>query len=567
MGMGRLKLTLADLQADAAARGGRCLSPEVLGSQVKLEWECSSGHRWWATPNKIREGRWCRSCFNRRWGESHLKDLAWVQRLARARGGVCLSPEYLGNGSDHRFRCEKGHEWLTKPATLRHGAWCPVCANKKKGQVVRKNLQWLQEVASARNGVCLSTEYVNVQTPHRFRCEKGHEWEMKPFTITVGKRWCPVCLSNRLNIVDLQEFAEKKGGKCLSIKCLGALQNHEWKCSNPEHETWMATPANVVKRQGGTWCPRCANNGRSRGQEEVFAYIKGLCADAVLNDRSRLVGLHGKKLELDVYVPSQDFALEYNGLYWHSAAAPGFKASGRHQEKAWLCRAAGIRLLAIYEDEWRDPQKQELVKAMIRWRLQRFSGQKLDARKLDLVYLQRNRDFEAFFRRNHLDGHARASGAWALVGGQRQIRMCLSLRHNFSGELEICRLATDYDYSVRGGWSRLLAAVRDRPLVSFSNNRLGWGRIYEGSGFTLVRESLQPGYWYTDFETRIWRTQCMRVNDAAVLAQYPTEAAQALGGVFSQKHFGDSRPLYRIEDYGNRKWLLQQACGTAILRR
>jgi hypothetical protein len=41
-----------------------------------------------------------------------------------------------------------------------------------------------------------------------------------------------------------------------------------------------------------------------------------------------------------------------------------------------------------------------------------------------------------------------------------------------------------------------------------------------------------------------------------VIVKYPTEKAQAEGGVFSEKFLGHSRPLYKIYDYGHRKWEL-----------
>jgi len=59
------RLTLADMQTTASAKGGRCLSPEYLGSAVKLEWECSQGHVFWQSPNKVRKkegAAWCKEC-------------------------------------------------------------------------------------------------------------------------------------------------------------------------------------------------------------------------------------------------------------------------------------------------------------------------------------------------------------------------------------------------------------------------------------------------------------------------------------------------------------------------
>lgn len=54
--------TLERMQEVAAARGGKCLSDRYVNSVTKLEWECSRGHKWHATPGNIVFGQWCPTC-------------------------------------------------------------------------------------------------------------------------------------------------------------------------------------------------------------------------------------------------------------------------------------------------------------------------------------------------------------------------------------------------------------------------------------------------------------------------------------------------------------------------
>lgn len=65
----RLKLTLEQVQASAAARGGRLLSQRYQRSGVRLLWECGTGHRWLANANSIRSGSWCPVCAGRHGNE------------------------------------------------------------------------------------------------------------------------------------------------------------------------------------------------------------------------------------------------------------------------------------------------------------------------------------------------------------------------------------------------------------------------------------------------------------------------------------------------------------------
>ncbi|WP_061128714.1 hypothetical protein [Caballeronia catudaia] len=56
------RTSIETLQMMAAERGGKCLSTEALGTQVKHTWECHRGHVWQTTPATIRSGSWCPNC-------------------------------------------------------------------------------------------------------------------------------------------------------------------------------------------------------------------------------------------------------------------------------------------------------------------------------------------------------------------------------------------------------------------------------------------------------------------------------------------------------------------------
>lgn len=57
------KHTLADMKSIAAAKGGRCLSTEYRGVEVKHRWQCAKGHEWDAIPkNLLKHDSWCPVC-------------------------------------------------------------------------------------------------------------------------------------------------------------------------------------------------------------------------------------------------------------------------------------------------------------------------------------------------------------------------------------------------------------------------------------------------------------------------------------------------------------------------
>jgi hypothetical protein len=56
------RLRLSELQDIATSRGGTCLSREYVNERTRLRWQCSAGHIWTATPQKVKRGSWCPTC-------------------------------------------------------------------------------------------------------------------------------------------------------------------------------------------------------------------------------------------------------------------------------------------------------------------------------------------------------------------------------------------------------------------------------------------------------------------------------------------------------------------------
>lgn len=122
------KITIEDLYAVAAERGGKCLSTEYLGAHAAHDWECAKGHQWTASWNNIQKGSWCPTCA--RLPEDDPRD-AW--ELARDRGGECLGQVTLRTGkAGYRWRCEHGHEWEQRISNIRSGNWCATCARESR---------------------------------------------------------------------------------------------------------------------------------------------------------------------------------------------------------------------------------------------------------------------------------------------------------------------------------------------------------------------------------------------------------------------------------------------------
>jgi hypothetical protein len=55
----------------------------------------------------------------------------------------------------------------------------------------------MQELASRKNGKCLSGKYITGKIKLLWECKQNHRWEATPAQIKLG-RWCPLCAKEKM---------------------------------------------------------------------------------------------------------------------------------------------------------------------------------------------------------------------------------------------------------------------------------------------------------------------------------------------------------------------------------
>jgi len=183
--MGRYKYNIKYFKNLAIERGGLCLSNNYINSHSKLKFQCDKGHIWKTKPYYLtNNGSWCPKC-----QKNHKDNIETYHKIAKKRGGECLSNEYVNSKSKLKFQCDKGHIWESIANDIKYlKVWCPYCSNNKK-----LTIEKMQEIASERGGECLSNEYINSHSKLKWKCEKGHIWEAKPYLVKNSNNWCPIC--------------------------------------------------------------------------------------------------------------------------------------------------------------------------------------------------------------------------------------------------------------------------------------------------------------------------------------------------------------------------------------
>jgi hypothetical protein len=370
----------------ASERGGVCLTTAYpTGRKKTFRWRCADGHEWDSTLMAVRHaGQWCPICasglgerfcramFERIFDAPFAKSRPrW---LVNARGKqmeldgfnqeMNLAFEYQGRqhyaevahfhrkGSLARRRRDdaaknvlcKAHEitLIEVPHTIQHEDVQQFIYDQCRSlglKVARKppielahldfypsfDLTRLRDYAEARGGKCLTDYFPGVAVPVKWRCAHGHEWLCSFQEISRRDGWCPVCAVNSpLALADMQQLAHERNGECLSTEYGNISKKLRWRCASG-HE-WAATGNDV--RNSGSWCPHCA--GVARGS---------------LDDARKAASAHGGQCLSNEYT-NRRIKLRWRCAKGHEwDAAPGSVIA----RGTWCAICAGKAKLTIEE--------------------------------------------------------------------------------------------------------------------------------------------------------------------------------------------------------------------------
>ena len=254
--------------------------------------------------------------------------------------------------------------------------------------------------------------------------------------------------------------------------------------------------------------------GFSEEEKELLDFVKSIYKGEIIeNDRKILEGK-----ELDIYLPDEKLAFEFDGLYWHSDICNLKKgeipseekkkiARERHLQKTLLCEKQGIRLIHIFEDDW--IFQKDKIKNLIKNSL--GFAKSIYARKCIVKEID-NETYKNFLLNYHLQNYSMADLRLGLFH-ENELVECIGVRTkgNHVKEPELVRLCTKAGLRVVGGFSKLLAHSGMNCMTSYIDRSTFDGKGYYAVGFTKVREN-KPTYFYVKTYFREPRYHYMRKN-------------------------------------------------------
>jgi len=276
--------------------------------------------------------------------------------------------EYNGYGKKVTITCPKHGEFRQTAGNHIKGQGCPKCNYENQSLNKRKNIDEIKNVFNEVHNFKYDyskVNYVNMSTKIEIICPEHGSFFQTPDNHRSG-HGCPKCGVKRPSkpIKDvLKDFHDAHGLKYdySKVEYVNVRQKVEIIC--PEHGSFFQTPDN---HRCGHGCPKCSYI--SKMELELLDIVKNHDVNVKHNDRNII-----EPLELDIYSEKYNFAIEYNGLMFHSFGKSKYKKfnnlqkddPNKHLVKTEMCKSKNIKLLHIFENEYLDSNKRKIWLSII----------------------------------------------------------------------------------------------------------------------------------------------------------------------------------------------------------
>lgn len=352
--------------------------------------------------------------------------------------------------------------------------------------------------------------YVNQTTKVCIICPIHGEFYMTPHRHMIGQG-CPKCSGKGLSQEEIINKANLiHENKYDYSKVIFTKMHDKVTIICPIHGEFQQTLSKHISKKQS--CPKCAAIQRStknkldnnvffekaqqilEDDNILFDFVKEFCQDAQHENRTVL---NGK--ELDIYIPSKNIAIEYNGLRWHSELFK--KDKWYHFNKTQQCNENGVKLLQVFEDEF--ILHREIVINKIQHILNIPTNKtKIYGRKCVISVID-TKMAQTFLNEYHIQGFSNSTVYLGAFCGDNLIAVMSFKKEDKSAlKWELTRFASDYHFICCGVGGKLfewfVKHYNPTEIKSFADRRWTLDKddnLYTKLGFEL-EEELNPDYEY-----------------------------------------------------------------------
>ncbi len=292
---------------------------EYKGVSIKISHKCLLHDIVWdAIPHNILRGSGCPVCGNEKFQKSKTKDTEkYINEVSTINPYITILGNYVNAKTPILHKCNIHNiEWKAKPDNILHGRGCKICGIEKtiQGETL-SNEEYVNRLLNKNPNIKPLEEYINMKTPilhlHKL-C--GHITKMIPTSALAG-HGCNLCVGKTIGLAVMKthdEFINELSVINPNIEVIGKYHGShnfiECKCKLCKN-IWSPSAGSLLS---GFGCPKCRI---SKGEEKICNYfdLKQIYYEKQYK-YSSLLGIGGKLLSYDFYLPQYNTLIEFQGI-------------------------------------------------------------------------------------------------------------------------------------------------------------------------------------------------------------------------------------------------------------
>lgn len=258
----------------------------------------------------------------------------------------------------------------------------------------------------------------------------------------------------------------------------------------------------------------------SHFEKEIGDFLKKKGIEYMPN-RQILIGK-----ELDIYIPTKQVAIEFDGLKWHTEWF-GKKKHNYHLDKTLKCNEKGIGLIHIFEDEYVNTPSIVFSKIKHILNIREDSDIKIMARNTIIKEITKY-EAETFLNENHIQGFSASSVYYGSFYNETLIAVMSFKDGNIKNpNWELTRYATKQGYICTGVGGKLfkhfIREYHPNEVYSFADRRWTiniFDNLYTKIGFKLDKINKPDYKYYNENIDRYKRLHKMFFNKQKLNKKY-----------------------------------------------
>ena len=329
-------LSIKYIKEKAFKKGWLVLSNNYESKFTKLDCQCAKcGYKTQFVWRSIQQNIRCEKC-------RKASKLGFIRAEFAKEGYILLTKTYENSRQKLEYICPDGHRYNVSWREWKNNCRCPFHSAYRR----KLTIEFIRAEFAKEGYTLLTKIYKNAKQKLDYICPRGHKHSVSWDSWSGSNTRCP-CFSNMMKptIESIRADFAKEGYILLTTEYKNCYQKLKYICPEGHRHS-----INRINWRHGQRCPERPNH-ISKWEKKVKNFLTESNIDYVPNNRTQLVNPNtNRRLELDMWFPELNKAIECNGIYWHSKE----RTIKTDKIKKQLCKDQGIDLLVVTDEEWND---------------------------------------------------------------------------------------------------------------------------------------------------------------------------------------------------------------------